>query len=246
MTNHEMSLVDHLEELRRRLIYSALAFLVATAAAYYFSEEILKFLLRPARPFLESGRGELVFREVGEAFMLQLRIAIYSGLALSTPVLLYQAIAFVLPALEPAEQRLLFIVLPAFVVLFLIGVLFAYFVFLPFTVQFFSTFTIAGLKSLISAGALIEFSLNFVLPFGFLFELPLLIGVLTRLGLITPAFLARNRKYAVLAIFIIAAFLTPPDVISQIMMALPMLALYEGSIWVSRMIKPRERAGASR
>lgn len=245
MADQEMSLVDHLEELRRRLIYSALAFLVGTIVAYSFSEEILKFLLRPARPFLESGRGEVVFREVGEAFMLQLRIAIYAGLVLSSPVFLYQAIAFVLPALEPGERRLLFIVLPSFVVLFVTGVLFAYFVFLPFTVQFFSEFTVAGLKSLISAGALIEFSLNFVLPFGVLFELPLLVAVLTRLGLVSPQALARNRKFAILAIFIVAALLTPPDVISQTMMALPMLALYEGSIWVSRLIKPRERGGGN-
>lgn len=242
MPDHEMSLVDHLEELRRRLIYSALAFLVAAIVSYSYSEEILMFLLRPAEPFIESGRGEIVFRELGEAFMLQLRVAVYAGLVLSTPVLLYQAIAFVLPALEPGEKRLLLIVLPSFVLLFVTGVLFAYFIFLPFTVRFFSTFTVGGMKSLISAGALIQFSLNFVLPFGVLFELPLLVAVLTRLGLVTPAFLGRNRKFAVLAIFVIAAVLTPPDVISQTMMAVPMLALYEGSIWVSRLVKPRRPA----
>ncbi len=237
-----MSVYEHLAELRRRIIYSALAFAAGAVLVYFFSNQVRDFLLRPGEILLGPGGGRLVWKSLPEAFLLQLRIAAYGGLVLASPVIMYNLLAFVLPGLEARERAYVRRVMPAGLLLFLAGVSFAYFVFLPFALRFFTSFDTDRIHILMSAGDLITFTLNFVLPFGVVFELPLVVYFLAGLGIVSPAFLVRNRKFAVLAIFITAAVLTPPDIFSQFAMAVPMLGLYELSIWVSRVaVRGRRR-----
>ncbi len=222
-------------------MYSALAFLVGTIAAYNFSGYLIELALRPGYKFIEAGGGQLIFKTVTEGFMLNLQVAVYAGLILASPVVLYNLVAFIIPGLEPHERRYIYSILPAFLILFAIGATFAYKLFLPYTFEFFASFTSESIKTMVSAQDVLAFSLRFIIPFGLIFELPLLVFFLTKLGIISTGFLARNRKYAILIIFIIAAALTPPDVVSQTAMALPMIILYEASIWLSRFVTPMRR-----
>lgn len=241
MNDIRMTVFEHLEELRRRIIFSALAFLAATVVGYYFSDQIIDLALRPGQSFIQSGGGRLIFKGVTEAFMLHLQVAVYAGLILASPVTLYNLVAFVVPGLDPGERRYVYTVLPAFLVLFALGTIFAYVLVLPYTLAFFASYSSEEIQTLISAQDVLTFSLHFVIPFGLIFELPLLVFFLTKLGIISTAFLVNNRKFALLIIWVVAAALTPPDVVSQTTMALPMMALYEISIWISRLVTPIRR-----
>lgn len=229
MKDREMTVVQHLEELRRRLIVAILALAVATAASFTFAGKVLEFLLRPA------GDISLAVLAMGEAFFVKLKIAFIVGFFLSLPVILHQGVAFILPALDDRERRYLLGLLPASVFLFFGGVVFAYYAVLPFVTRFFLSFTSETLRPVISAGAYVSFVVSVIVPFGLVFQLPVAVMLLTRLGVLTPHFLVRNRKFAVLVIFVMAAFLTPPDIVSQIFIAIPMLALYEISVLISRL-----------
>jgi len=234
-----MSIIEHLEELRRRIIYSAVAFVLAAGGAFYYSNQLLDMLLSPASLLKTAGGGKLVLLGVTEGFLIQFKVSVYAGAVLASPVFLYHVAAFILPALEKRERRYLYMFVPAALGLFLMGVGVSYFVFLPYALSFFGTFSTGRIQLLVSAQSFISFVSGFVLPFGFVFELPLVVMLGTRLGLLSPQLLSRYRKYAILVIFIVAAILTPPDVVSQVAMALPLLALYEISILLSRIVARR-------
>lgn len=228
MNDSPMTLVQHLEELRRRLLWVILALVAASAAAWFYAPLVLDYLIRPV--------GRVVYLDVTEGFFIQLKLSVYMGATVSFPVTMYHLLAFALPALRPGERRPVLLFLPAFLALFVLGLAFAWFLFLPFAVRFFLAFAQNGPAELIlSADRYVSFVLGFVIPFGFIFELPVITGALARLGLVSPQFLLRYRKHAILVIAIIAAFLTPPDVVSQVAMGLPMIALYELGIWVARL-----------
>ncbi|ACB84809.1 twin-arginine translocase subunit TatC [Natranaerobius thermophilus] len=228
----KMSFTDHLGELRQRLIWIVLAFLIATGIAFYFSETLLDIITVPA--------DNLHYISPAEAFLSQLKLAIIAGLVFSLPVTLYQLIAFVLPALEPGEKKYLFIFLPLALILFVLGVLFAYFVILPLAYRFFINFAREDLLPMITVRSYVSFALGLLLPFGLVFQLPLIVTILSNLELITPEFLRTNRKIAVLITFVIGSFLTPPDLISQGLLAGPLIILYESSIMVSKFIYRRK------
>lgn len=231
MKKHEMTVVEHLNELRRRLIFVAVGLTAGTAAGFSFARQILDYLTAPLKAYPEAGR--LVFLTPTEAFFAFLKIAFLTGLILSAPLTIYQIGAFVWPALEGRERRYFISLVPAIAVLFAGGVLFAYKVILPFVFRFFLGFSTENLQAFLTLGGYLNFVLGLVLPFGVVFQLPVLAYLLTAIGIITPAFLRRNRKFAVLAIFVIAALLTPPDVVSQVMMAGPLLVLYEIGVVIS-------------
>lgn len=231
MTKNEMSVVEHLDELRRRLIWSILGVTAGTAVGFSAAGWVLKFLIQPLEGFPQVGK--LVFLSPSEAFFAYLKIAFLTGLLLASPLVLYQVGAFVWPALNRMEKRYVVILLPMILLLFSLGVIFSYKVILPLVLRFFMGFSSEELQAFLTLGAYLSFVFGLVLPFGFVFQLPVLSYFLTKIGVISPAFLKRNRKFAVLGIFVIAAFLTPPDVISQVMMAGPLLGLYEIGIWVS-------------
>ncbi|UMZ73155.1 twin-arginine translocase subunit TatC [Natranaerofaba carboxydovora] len=225
---NEMSFFGHIGELRTRLIWVIATLLVTVVVGFMFSEQVLEILKAPA--------DELVYTAPAEAFLTQLKLALITGLVFAFPVILYNIIAFLLPALEKHERRYLFIVIPFALVLFVGGVLFAYFVMLPIAYSFFIGFGNEELQPFISVREYVSFALGLIIPFGLVFQLPLITMILSQLDLIGPTFLKRNRKIALLVVFLVGAVLTPPDIISQALMAGPLILLYEISIIISRIV----------
>lgn len=223
--------IHHLEELRRRIIWCIVFVISASIFAYSFTEEFLSYIARPV--------GRLVFIQPQEAFLAYLKIAVFSGFLISLPLIIYHIWAFVCPGLKPEEKRYVLFFLPAVILFFCLGCVFAYFVMIPFCVKFLLSFSSNMLVPMISAGSYVSFFCVVILIFGFVFELPVVILLLSRIGIINPVLLRKNRKYVILAIFITAAVLTPPDVFSQIIMAMPLLILYELSIWISYLLKTK-------
>ncbi len=236
-----MTIVEHLEELRRRLLIAIAALAVATVISWFFADPLLKFLIRPVT--VVSGRG-VIFVGVTEAFFVRMKLAALAGVFLSLPVLLYQIWAFVAVGLTPAERRYaLWMVPPAFL-LFVVGATFALVAIVPLGVRFLLSYQVPGvLEPFISVGAYVSFLTAFMLAFGAVFELPIVLVLLAKLGLVTPAQLAAGRRYAIVAIVALAAVLTPGgDVFSQMMLAVPTYLLYEASIWIARLVAPRPTA----
>lgn len=239
-TDEKLTLVEHLEELRRRIIISAIAIMIGFGVSYFFIERIMDFLLKPLTK-TERAAG-VVFLAPHEAFFAYLKLAFFAGIFLSLPITLYQAWKFISAGLFVSERRLALIYLPASLVLFLVGAVFSYLVVLPIGMKFFLGFATSTIQPMISVTRYISFLGMLILTFGVIFELPLVILFLTKLGVVTPDFLAKKRKYALLGIMVVAAILTPPDVVSQLLMALPMMILYEGGIWVSRLAMVRKKS----
>lgn len=230
---NEMSFFQHIGELRTRLIWVIGTLLVTVVIGFMFSEEALDILKAPAA-------DELVYLAPAEAFLTQLKLALIAGVIFALPVILYNLIAFLLPALEKKERRFLLLLLPAALILFAGGVLFAYYVMLPIAYNFFIGFGDEDLLPFISVREYVSFALGLIIPFGLVFQLPLISMILSQVGLISPSFLKRNRKIALLIVFMLGAVLTPPDLISQALMAGPLILLYECSIIISKFVARRK------
>lgn len=221
----EMSLVDHLQELRRRLIVCIAVVLVASSGCYFYAEELLHMITAPA--------GKLYYLSPAEAFFTYLKVSVFAGFLLALPVVFYQLWAFVVPALTRQERKASLYLVPASLLLFLIGLAFAYFLVLPAAVAFFIGFSTPDLQPMFSIAQYLSFVISFVLPFGFVFELPLFIMVAAKLGVIGSAFLAAKRKVVIVLAFVVGAVISPtPDIFSQTMIAVPLLVLYEASIFI--------------
>jgi sec-independent protein translocase protein TatC len=218
---------DHLEELRHRLIISVVAIGVGFAISYAFSQQILLLLQRPMPT-------RLIFIAPTEAFFVNLKVAFYAGLFLSIPLILFQVWKFVAPGLYEHERRYSYPFLLISTALFLVGGVFAYLVMLPITLHFLISQGGELWKPNITLSNYLSFCMRLILAAGLIFEFPVLMYFLTKIGVVTPAFLIKNRKYAVLAAFIISAILTPPDVFSQILLAVPLFLLFEVSIFVAK------------
>ena len=214
----DMSILEHLTELRKRILYSLVAIAIGAAVAYNFLEEIMAFLLEPA--------GKLYYMQPAEAFFVYVKVTLFAGFLFALPIIFYQAWAFLLPALTMRERLLLSILVPASVLLFIAGLLFSFKLVLPLAMNFFLGMGSADFQPFLSAGSYFDFILTFVLPFGLLFEMPLAMMILAWLGIITSDMLAAKFRIVILVCFVIGALLTPPDVISQCMMAIPMMLLY--------------------
>lgn len=214
-----MSLIAHLTELRERLIKCLIAVLAGSCVGYYYIEDIMYYLTVPA--------GKLYYMQPAEAFFTYIKVAVVAGFLLALPVIFYHAWRFFLPALKRNERMVLGIVVPISVILFFIGLGFAFFLVLPAALRFFMGFGNDGLEALLSVNGYFEFVIMFVLPFGFVFELPLVITILGKLGIITSTFLGKYARIVIFLSFVAAAFITPtPDVFTQSMIALPMILLY--------------------
>ena len=224
-----MSVVDHLSELRTRLVIAIVAIIIGTLGAYYYVEDILQILVAPA--------GKLYYTKPTEAFFTYMKISLVAGCIVSSPVWCYQIWAFIVPALSKGEKRVTFMVVPTAVVLFVVGVLFSYYLVLPMAIQFFIGFGTDELQPLFSIGQYIDFVIAFILPFGITFELPLILIALGILGILSSDRLREYRKMFILLAFIIGAAISPtPDMLSQTMIAGPMILLYEISYGVLRYI----------
>lgn len=236
MEDKEQPLVEHLAELRERIIKSLLAVAVGGVIALFVSQPIFKAIMDMAR----ADGVQLVQYTFADTFLTQFKLAILLGIVLAFPVVVYQAVAFILPALRPNEKRVLYIGLPFATGLFLLGWAFGWFVVVPITKQFFmSMAATAYVAQMITPSAYLSFVLGICNPLGIAFELPLVVLILARLGLVTAQFLARVRKYAFLAIMILAAVLSPPDVISMLIFLVPLYGLYELAIILARFAAPK-------
>ncbi|MFH1854527.1 MAG: twin-arginine translocase subunit TatC [Candidatus Omnitrophota bacterium] len=229
MTDIRLSFIEHMEELRQRIIRSIIFVAIASLLAYFFTDKILTFLSRPA--------GRLIFIAPAEAFVTSIKIAIFGGLYISSPFILYQIWQFISLGLGDSEKRHVLLFGIFSFILFMLGSFLGYFIIVPIGLKFLMTFGTEYLTPMISVGKYISFVISLSFAFGIVFELPLVILFLTMIGVVTPRFLSEKRKYAIVIIFIAAAIFTPPDVITQCLMAVPLLILYEISIFLSRIAR---------
>ncbi len=222
-------LMGHLTELRDRLVRSFIAVGVGFLVSYYFREKIFEFLTAP----LIKAMGEnskMIFTGLPEAFFTYLKVALLSGVVVATPVLFYQFWMFISPGLYSKEKKFILPLVFLSLIFFLLGSSFGYFFVFPFGFQFFLSFSNESIQAMPSMKEYLGFASKMLLAFGFVFELPLVITFMARMGLVSVDFLKKNRKYAILIFFAGAALITPPDVITQTMMAIPLMILYEISI----------------
>ena len=229
----------HLEELRNRLIKSFVAVGVGFVLSYAFKEKLFQILTAPLMSAMEAGET-LIYTNLPEAFFTFLKTAFLSGIMLASPVILYQFWMFTAPGLYHKEKRLLLPIVFLSSFFFIGGALFGYFIVFPWGFKFFLGFASETVRPLPSMREYLSFSSKLLLAFGLVFELPLVITFLARLGLVSIEFLKKNRKYALLLFFAGAAILTPPDVVTQVMMALPLMVLYEISIIGARVFGKKQ------
>lgn len=240
-------LMDHLVELRRRLIWSFVALLVCFGACFYFAEHIFAFLVQPLIDAFGPGEGKLVYTKLYEAFFVEVRVAFFAAFFLAFPIIANQIWAFVAPGLYAKEKRAFLPFLVATPLLFLTGGALAYYVVMPTAFRFFLAYQgdVGGIEqeALPSIGEYLSLVMHFILAFGIAFLLPVLLMLIERAGLVTRDQLKRGRRYAILIAFVIAAVATPPDVLSQFMLAIPLILLYEISliaIWFTERRRARE------
>lgn len=227
----EMSFLDHLEELRWRLIKSALAVAVfAVPSGIYWQKILDVVMIYPLRH--TSPRPKLIYTNPSESIILSFKIAFAGGLIAASPVVFYQLWRFISPGLYRNEKRMILPAVFASTVFFIGGISFSYYTF-PIVLKFLTSFAGSRLDPMFKVGEYFGFLLKISLSFGIVFELPVISFVLARMGILTPAFLVKNFRYAILIIFLMAAILTPPDVISQLMLSGPLLLLYGVSIVVA-------------
>ena len=243
MLNEEEKIpfTSHLEELRSRLIKCFIAIGVGFAASYGFKEILFDILVRPLVQVMDQS-DHLIFTGLPEAFFTYLKVSLLSGLILGSPVIIYQFWMFVAPGLYRKERRLLapIVLLSSF--FFIAGALFGYFIVFPWGFKFFLGFATESIRPLPSMKEYLSFSAKLLLAFGLVFELPMVLTFLARMGIVSVDFLKRNRKYALILFFAGAAILTPPDVVTQIMMAVPLMAMYELSIIGARIFGKKKPA----
>lgn len=233
-SEEKMSLTDHLEELRKRLMRSLIAAFIAFGACYHFKERLFEILTRPLVESLPQNTY-MIYTSLPEAFFNYLKISFFAGLVVASPYILYQIWKFIAPGLYASEKKYVFPFVLSSTILFAGGVLFGYFVALPPAFRFFLEFSTDFLKPMLTIREYLSLSIKLLLAFGIVFEIPVFIFFLARIGVVNSGMLSKQRKYAILLIFISAALLTPtPDAFTQTLMAVPMIILYEFGILVAR------------
>ncbi len=231
-----MPFLDHLEELRWRILWSLVAVIIGTGIGFFLVTyyDALELLMRPIRAARDDPSLQLVYLSPADPFFVTIRLAIYIGLILALPILVYNIWAFLSPALEKREKRAILPALYLGVVLFAAGVALAYFAALPVTLEFFQGFMTESLVGQLEINNTLGFVVKMLLAFGVVFELPIVILILSALGLVTPEFLREKRRHAIVLITVLASFITPGDAITlTVMMMFPLILLYELGIFLS-------------
>ena len=234
----EPRLIDHLLELRARLLRAVVGLVLVLLVLLPFANDLYAWLSAPLLAKLPAG-GQLIAVEVASPFFAPLKLAFFIALMLAMPWLLYQAWAFVAPGLYAREKRLAWPLLASALVLFYAGCAFAFFLVLPAVFGFLAQVTPEGVAMMTDINAYLDFVLVIFLAFGLSFELPVALVILVLLGWVTPAQLREYRGYVVVGVFIVAAVITPPDVVSQLLLAIPMVLLYELGIVAARLVGSR-------
>jgi sec-independent protein translocase protein TatC len=236
--SEEMSFVSQLVELRSRLLKCVATVLLVLVALVPFANKLYGLLAKPLVGHLPSG-GTMIATEVASPFLTPLKLAFFVALFAAMPVILYQLWAFVAPGLYRHEKRLATPILVSSVLLFYVGCAFAYLFVLPAVFAFMTAIAPEGVSVMPDIGKYLDFVLVLFLSFGLCFEVPVVLVILVALGVTTPARLAEGRRYAIVGAFVIAAVLTPPDILSQVMLAVPMCLLYEIGIIGARSVARR-------
>jgi sec-independent protein translocase protein TatC len=236
----------HLTELRRRLTYAAVSVLVTTAVAFVFHEQVLILLMEPAQQFVNIPGGKPIYTELTEFISVAAKTSLLVGLFVSLPFVLYQIVMFVAPGLNPKERRYLYLLMPASLLAFVIGAAFGYRVLFPPMVNFLLNFGSDVATPLISIRSYVNLMLTLLFWMGVIFEIPVVTFFLAKIGLVSPEALGRNRRYALIAAFILGAVITPTfDPINQALVALPIIVLYEASVWLAKLaVRGRRKSAA--
>jgi sec-independent protein translocase protein TatC len=241
MDEPRMSFTTHLEELRSRLVKCLIAVGIGFVGSYFFKEKFFQILARPLLKVMPE-KGTMIFTGVPEPFFVYLKVSLVAGIFFSAPFILYEVWAFVAPGLYSHEKRYVVPFVFFSSLLFLVGTFFAYFIVCPYGFRFLMGFAAYNIQPMLAIKEYFSFSTKLLLAFGFVFELPVFIVFLSKAGIVTPQTLSRQRKYVILLIFAVAAFLTPPDVATQIMMAGPLIALFEIGIILARIFGKKGEA----
>ena len=231
MSEVKMPFTAHLAELRKRLIISFTAVGIGFALAYGFSAQLFEWLVSPLIGVLPPG-DKLVFTALPEAFFIYLKVSLIAGIVLASPVIFHQLWMFIAPGLFHKEKRFVLPFVFISTLLFIGGALFGYYVVFPVGFRFLVGFSTENIRALPSLQMYLSFCLKLLLGFGLVFEFPVLAYFLGRIGILNSTMMAKNRRIAILLIFIVAAIVTPPDVVSQILLAIPLYLLYEVSILI--------------
>ena len=227
-----LTVLEHISELRRRLIRGVIAVSVTTVISFVFAKQIFEILKSPA------GEINLIFIEMTEMIGIYMRVSLVSGIILAMPYLVYQLIMFVSPALTSREKKRVYLILPWIALMFVGGVIFAYFILVPPAVKFLITFGSDIATPQIKIGNYISIVSRLLLSIGLVFEMPVITTFLARLGIITPKWLSDKRKPAIILAFILAAIITPTfDPVNQTLVAAPLIILYEMSIWLAKLVQ---------
>ena len=234
--------LSHLEELRKRLVVCAIAVGIGFVVSYIFSDRLFFLLVAPLKAVMPEG-DQMIFTNLPEMFFAYIKVAFIAGILAAAPLIFYELWMFVAPGLYRKEKKFVTPFVISSTILFVGGSLFGYFVVFPFGFKFFIGFSNEYVKALPSVKQYFSFSTKLLFAFGLVFELPVVIFFLSKIGLVTPELLKRKRKYAILLTFALAAILTPPDVITQCMMAGPLIVLYEIGIMVARLARKKKEEG---
>ncbi len=229
---HKMSVIDHLEELRTRIIITAIAWVTGSVAGWYLSPWLITYIKR--YPQLQNIK--LILLRPPEAFFVRMKLAMTFGILIALPIIIVQIMLFILPGLYDKEKKWVLRFVPFSILLFYAGAAFSVFVLLPITLEFFLVQMVQGIaEPNISLEEYVNYMVSMILVGGLVFQMPIVLFFLTLMGILTSKKLAAGRRYAILIIFIVAAIATPPDPFSQVVVAVPMLILYELCIWTSKM-----------
>lgn len=231
MKEKELTVIDHIEELRKRIIIVLVFFLFALIIGLFLARPLVLFL--QAAP--EAANVPMNAFKLTDPFKVYLKFAFISAMILTSPIALYQMWAFISPGLSHQERKITLAYIPVSVILFLGGLAFSYFLLFPFVIQFIGTLSdMMNINEMYGINEYFSFLFQLTLPFGFLFQFPIIIMFLTRLGILTPMFLVKIRKYAYFVLLVIAGLITPPEIVSHLMVTVPLFLLYEISILISR------------
>jgi sec-independent protein translocase protein TatC len=234
MNDAKMTFTEHLAELRIRLVKAMAVVMLFSVLGFFFRGYVLEVIKVPLGENVPLHAFDLF-----EEFYASIKLAVYTGLFLGLPFVVYQILMFCLPALRPNEKRVIVTGLIAGVILLYCGILFSYVLVLPQLMPQLSGFFKTGVEQTFSLNMYIDKIFRFVIAFGLAFQMPIVLIILVRIGVVSVQALRRNRKYMIILVFVIAAILTPPDALSQILLAIPLLFLYEASIWISVLLGRR-------
>jgi len=250
LDDRQMPLLDHLIELRNRLIYACTALFLGFLVCYFFAEDIYAFLVQPLADIYQGQTGRrMIYTGLTEAFFTYLKVAFWAGAFLTFPFVATQLWLFIAPGLYKTEKKAFLPFLVATPILFFLGGAMVYYLIFPLAWRFFLSFETPGGNGTLPielearVGEYLSLVMKLIFAFGLCFQLPVALTLMGRVGLITSEMLVRNRKYAIVGVFVVAAILTPPDIISQIGLGIPILLLYEISIVMVRIVE-RKRAEA--